>query len=204
MKHKNIQYGCGWSSPKDWRNFDGSLTLRFERIPFLGKLYTKNKERFPENVEYGDIVKGLPISDNYSNYVYCSHILEHLSLNDCRRALSNTYRILKKDGIFRLVLPDFENCIKEYLINPSSLKFLKGAELGFEDRPKTISALIYDFFQTSRHYWMWDYGALEKELIDVGFINVRRAYFGDSDHEIFDSVEDYDRWNNCLGIECQK
>jgi len=204
MKDKNIQYGCGWSSPKEWINFDGSLTLRFEKIPFLGKLYTKNKERFPESVEYGDIVKGLPISDNFCNYIYCSHILEHLSLNDCKKALSNTYQILKKGGTFRLVLPDFENCIKEYLVNPNSSKFLKGAELGLEDRPKTISALIYDFFQTSRHYWMWDFPALEKELKDAGFIKIRRAYFGDSNHKIFNSVENYNRWNNCLGIECQK
>ena len=56
-----VQYGCGWSAPKEWRNFDASLTLRFERLPLIGHLYTKNESRFPGNVEYGDIVKGLPI-----------------------------------------------------------------------------------------------------------------------------------------------
>ena len=204
MKDKNIHYGCAWEAPENWRNFDGSATLRFERIPIIGKLYTKNNKRFPNNVEYGDIVKGLPVPDNYGDYVYCSHILEHLTLNDCRRALSNTYRIIKKGGLFRLVLPDFEYCVNEYIANPSSLEFLKGTELGLEEKPKTISALIYDFFQTSRHYWMWDYKSLEKELIDVGFNQIRRAYFGDSKHKIFSSVEQKDRWNNCLGIECQK
>ena len=78
-----VQYGCGWYAPEGWRNFDASPTLRFERIPLLGRLYTKNTERFPENVEYGDIVAGLPISDNSCQAVYCSHILEHLA---CRPA----------------------------------------------------------------------------------------------------------------------
>jgi hypothetical protein len=56
-----MQYGCGWSAPTAWENFDASPTLRFERIPVLGRLYTKNARRLPENIRYGDIVRGLPI-----------------------------------------------------------------------------------------------------------------------------------------------
>ncbi len=41
-----VQYGCGWSAPFSWRNFDASLTLRFERLPLIGHLYTKNESRF--------------------------------------------------------------------------------------------------------------------------------------------------------------
>lgn len=99
-ENQYIQYGCGRSAPKNWRNFDASPTLRFERIPFLGRLYTKNDFRFPGNVEYGDIVKGLPVPDNSCKAVYCSHVLEHLSLWDFRMALKNTYKILQKGGIY--------------------------------------------------------------------------------------------------------
>lgn len=88
-----VQYGCAWSAPESWRNFDASPTLRFERIPVVGKLYTKNESRFPENVEYGDITKGLPVNDTSCDAVYCSHVLEHLSLSDCRVALKNTHAI---------------------------------------------------------------------------------------------------------------
>ncbi len=92
---KYLQYGCGWSAPKGWRNFDASPTLRFERLPLIGRLYTRNGQRFPENVEYGDIVKGLPVAAQSFHGVYCSHVLEHLSLADFRTALINTWRILK-------------------------------------------------------------------------------------------------------------
>jgi predicted SAM-dependent methyltransferase len=91
--------------------------LRFERLPFIGRLYNKNGLRFPENIEYGDIVKGLPILDNSCKAVYCSHVLEHLSLEDFIKALRSMYRILEAGGIFRLVLPDLEYFIKEYIGN---------------------------------------------------------------------------------------
>jgi hypothetical protein len=38
------------STGERWINVDSSPTLYFERIPVIGKLYTKNEKRFPENV----------------------------------------------------------------------------------------------------------------------------------------------------------
>ncbi|MQP68452.1 hypothetical protein GE253_24335 [Niveispirillum sp. SYP-B3756] len=57
-----VQYGCGWTAPPGWHNFDASPTLRFERLPLVGRLYSKNGRRFPDNVRYGDIVRGLPLA----------------------------------------------------------------------------------------------------------------------------------------------
>ena len=53
-----VQYGCGLSAPNEWKNFDVSPTLRFQKIPFIGKLL-KNRlnVNFPNNVVYGDIIK---------------------------------------------------------------------------------------------------------------------------------------------------
>ena len=53
MKDNNIHYGCAWCAPESWDNFDASPTLLFERIPLIGRLYTKNENRFPENVNLG-------------------------------------------------------------------------------------------------------------------------------------------------------
>ena len=46
MLKKYVQYGCGFSAPEQWLNFDASPTLRFERLPIIGSLYTKNKSDF--------------------------------------------------------------------------------------------------------------------------------------------------------------
>ena len=55
------------NAPSDFDNFDVSPTLRFERIPIFGALYTKNSTRFPANVKYGNIAYGLNGVDDY----YC-------------------------------------------------------------------------------------------------------------------------------------
>ena len=202
-----IQYGSGMSAPEGWRHFDASPTLRFERLPFIGRLYTKNNQRFPLNVEYGDIVKGLPVAENSCKAVYCSHVLEHLSLEDCRVAIKNTYRILKSDGIFRLVLPDLEQAIESYIIDKSpnaASNFIKDISLGKQRRNRGLTAFISEWFGNSQHLWMWDYRSLAHELKGVGFKEIRRAKFSDGSDPKFKEVEDEERWINCLGIECKK
>lgn len=202
-----VQYGCGLSAPTDWRNFDSSMTLRYEKVPVLGKIYSKNEQRFPENVEYGDIVKGLPVSDNSCQAVYCSHVIEHLSLEEARQAIRNSFRILKSGGTFRFVLPDLEYYIRQYNEDDSpaaAMNLMEDTLLGIKQRPKNLKGVIFQWLRTSAHFWMWDYKALEKELQEAGFVDVRRAHFGDSGDEHFKAVEAENRWKNCLGIHCKK
>ncbi|MCP4709566.1 MAG: methyltransferase domain-containing protein [Planctomycetes bacterium] len=202
-----IHYGCGFSAPGSWRNFDASPTLRFERAPLLGKLYTKNSSRFPDNVEYGDIVKGLPVADNSCKAVYCSHVLEHLCLEDFRRALKNTYRILEPGSVFRLVVPDLAQMIKDYAedrSNQAAITFLKASGLVREERKRGIKGLLFGWLGNSLHRWMWDYDSMAAELEEAGFVAIRRAEFGDGLDPMFKEVEDQGRWKNCLGVECKK
>ena len=98
-----MNYGCGFSPGDGWLNFDSSPTLRFERIPLLGKVYTKNEQRFPANVMYGDIVKGPLCPPNEAAGVFASHVLEHLTYSDFSIALKHTWIMLKPSGIFRLL-----------------------------------------------------------------------------------------------------
>ena len=207
MSSTYAQYGCGWSAPDGWRNFDASPTLRFERVPLLGRLYNRNEKRFPPNVEYGDIVKGLPIPDNSCQGLYCSHILEHLALDDFRVALNNSSKILKSRGVFRLVMPDLSQLIENYINDSSataSIKFIKDSGLGRESRERGLKGLIIEWLGNSQHLWLWDYSSIERELEEIGFVNIRRANYGDSIDKRFAEVEDIDRWRGSLGVECEK
>lgn len=204
-----VQYGCGWNLtlPAGWRHFDASPTLRFERIPLIGRLGTKNAGRFPEIVEYGDIVKGLPIAEGNCKAIYCSHVLEHLSLEDFRRALQNTYRLLQTGGVFRAVMPDLEYAIQQYVTSVSAdaaLAFLRGTALGRERRNRNLKGFIFDWLGNNAHLWMWDYKSLEMELRNAGFGSIRRAQFGDSADAKFQTIENPERWQNALSIECTR
>lgn len=202
-----VQYGCGWCAPAGWRNFDASPTLRFERIPLVGRLYTKNHARFPDNVEYGDIVAGLPVADNSCLGVYCSHVLEHLTLEDFRAALRNTHRILAAGGTFRFVLPDLGYLIDTYRNDSSqdaAIRFMAATHLGRERKGRGAMGLLTEWLGNSRHYWMWDYRSIAGELCEAGFTDIRRAAFGDSSDDMFRDVEELKRWENCLGVDCRK
>ena len=204
-----VQYGCGLAAPAaaGWRHFDASPTLFFERIPLIGRLYTRNGTRFPDTVEFGDIVTGLPIAERSLDGVYCSHVLEHLALHDFRIAIRNTYGMLKPGGLFRIVLPDLEYLAKRYVNDPAddaALAFMKDTLLGSETRIRSLPQFFVAWLGNASHRWMWDFKALEAELLRAGFTGVRRAHRGDSPDPMFRRLEDPGRWENALGAECRK
>jgi SAM-dependent methyltransferase len=200
-----VNIGCGFRAPKTWRNFDASPTLRFERIPLVGRLYTRNAMRFPLNVEYGDILKGLPVEQ--ARAVFASHILEHLSLDDFRVALGHIHKMLAPGGYFRLVVPDLEALARAYLDSESpksSHDFMRGTCLGVESRARGIRGLAVSVFGNSKHLWMWDYKSLREELAAVGFENIRRCQFNDSEEAAFRDVEDEGRFRDAVAVECRR
>jgi hypothetical protein len=202
-----VQYGCGFSAPVEWRNFDASPTLRFERLPLVGKLYKKNGTRFPANIEYGDITKGLPVPADSCSGIYASHILEHLALNDFRLALRNTYPLLHSGGIFRLVVPDLKTLAEKYLQSRDATAaemFMRETCLGVENRPRGVKALLTSVLGNSAHLWMWDFKSLAQELNAVGFVGIRVCSFGDSSDPMFALVEDAERFVDALAVECRK
>ncbi|AXI54097.1 methyltransferase type 11 [Sulfitobacter sp. JL08] len=204
-----VQYGCGHSCPDNWHNYDASPTLRYERLPVVGKLYTRNASRFPDGVRHGDIVTGLPEPRGGVDGIYCSHILEHLALEDCRRALRNTLTLLRPGGVFRMVVPDMGFEARRNLDDPAPdavSKFMAATYLGQRTRPRGVSGAVKSWLGNSAHLWMWDYKGLASELADASFTDIRRAKVGDAtDHgEAFAAVEDAGRWTNALGIECRR
>ncbi|HVM87473.1 MAG TPA: methyltransferase domain-containing protein [Puia sp.] len=212
MENLYVQYGCGLCAPKEWVNFDVSPTLRIQKIPILGKLIrNKLNTVFPDNVRYGDIITGLPIKENSCDGVFCSHILTLLSLNEFRIALANTYKILKKGGVFRCVLTDLEKCARDYLKDLengnkyASFDFVGvTTSFGKKERPRGLKNLIISYFGNSHPLWMWDYPSLSQELINTGFSDLRLANFGDSGDKMFDLVEDYGRFTEGFAVQCVK
>ncbi len=206
-----VQYGCGLSAPREWTNFDVSPTLRIQKTPVIGTLLrNKLNIAFPTNVLYGDIIKGLPIAENFCDGLYCSHTLEHLSLQDFRQALNNSFKVLKKGGIFRCVVPDLEFAARSYIKNLdngnklASLEFINNTLLGIKERPRGLKSFLSSFFGNSHHLWMWDNKSLSEELKNIGFSQIRDCKFNDSEDEMFKYVEDIGRFENAVAIECRK
>jgi SAM-dependent methyltransferase len=189
------------SAGQSWQNYDASLVLRFERIPLVGRLYTKNARRFPRNVMYGNIVNQPLCKIATADAVYCSHMLEHVPLEDMRKALANIHVMLKPSGVFRLVVPDLETRITRYVHsgeNTRAHEFVRLTGLGRIPSSATWRSKLYQVFRTSGHRWMYDWNSMHEELLRAGFIDIRRCEFGDSEIKEFAEVEDRDRFVNPL------
>ena len=212
MQNLYVHYGCGLDAPNEWINFDASPTFRIQQIPILGNIVKKKLNViFPPNVKFGNIVHGLPIASNSCAGVYCSHTLEHLSLQDFRQSLKNTLNILQKDGIFRCVVPDLEYAANLYIqqLNSgdehASIHFIGNTTLlGINQRPKGFKGLVTSLLGNSHHLWMWDAASLKKELSNAGFTSIRTCTFNDCEDKMFTYVEREGRFVNAVAIECKK
>lgn len=202
-----VNYGCGNTAPEGWLNFDASPTLLLERMPIVRALIPAARRVFPDVVRRGDIVAGLPVPDVSCAGVYASHVLEHLSLSDCRIALYNTKRILKYGGIFRVVVPDLATAVQAYTAAASEERsdgahaFMRDTLLGDERGPRGAVERLRQWFGHSRHRWMWDYPSLRQAVLEAGFSSARRCAFGDSADPRFAEVEQAGRFEGAVAIE---
>jgi len=202
----HVQFGCGQAAAVGWLNYDSSARLRIERIPCVGRLIPAGEfGRFPRDVRYGDIVKGLPLPEGSARLLYSSHLLEHLSLADLRSALRNSRRVLASGGMFRIVMPDLRPIVERYIAShepDAAITLLQWTGMGRQAPRGGLIKGVIDSFRNSQHLWLWDYESTAFELAKAGFGDIRRATFGDSGIEAFAAVEDRSRWDGALGIQC--
>lgn len=90
-----LNLGCGNSFHEDWENYD--------LVPSA------------PSVKAIDLTKPLPFEEGTFDVVYSSHVLEHIPRQRVPELLREMARILKPGGILRIVVPDLEGIVREYL-----------------------------------------------------------------------------------------
>jgi predicted SAM-dependent methyltransferase len=68
-------------------------------------------------VKQVNLLRKFPFKAESFDLVYCSHYVEHIELSNIQGFVNECARVLKKRGIIRLALPDFENIAREYVKN---------------------------------------------------------------------------------------
>lgn len=145
------------------------------RIPGLAKLLFKigvlSKQRFEQHrqgifrtVRYLNVTKKFPYPNNYFDYIYSSHLLEHLYSHQAKFCVSEVYRILKKGSIARIAVPDLDDLVASYdPLHPQ--KFL---ERMFESQQKSTK---------NRHHMHYNQVSLTQILAEAGFKGIWRCEF---------------------------
>lgn len=204
MSSNNVQFGCGLRAGSSWLNYDASPTLRLAKVPFLKRLL--RLPDWPEEVMFGNIVKGLPLPDACCARLYCDQVLEHLCRDDVALAIKECRRLLGPDGVFRMFLPDLRAIAAHYVAQGQGADagwFMATTGLGLQRRPRGAMDYVRELAGNSRHLWAWDVDSLGQLLRSSGFTHVRQVAYRDSGDEVFDELEGPIEWQFAFGMEAR-
>jgi SAM-dependent methyltransferase len=187
-----INFGCGMTPVKDYLNFDNSIAIWLKLLPFfilrlLNKLSILNLANsefivFAKNnkINFLDVRKKLPFDNSSVDFVYSSHMLEHLYRKDAIKFLLEVKRILKSGGRIRLVLPDLESLIYNYIRDKDADEFMLGSLLFESDDSRLIDRIKFFLIGPRKHQWMYDADSLSKLLELTGFVNIEKLKPGET------------------------
>lgn len=145
---------------------------------FHKKMYGFTNVDIREDVNPDVVCDGLTLDkfeNNSVDLVYASHILEHWSREDGKKALRRWYEVLKPRGTLRVAVPDFERLAAHYMFY-RDFKWIAHGLNGSQRHP-------FDF-----HLAMYDETVLTEVLTETGFTNIHRYDHNKTEHFY---VDDY-------------
>jgi predicted SAM-dependent methyltransferase len=90
-----IHFGCGNVNLPGWINIDALSSPHIHIVGSIEALKT--------------------FSQNSVDLIYACHVLEHLSVTECKRFIDIAYNILKSGGTLLLSVPDFRSLVNLYI-----------------------------------------------------------------------------------------
>ncbi|MFH2146185.1 MAG: methyltransferase domain-containing protein [Candidatus Omnitrophota bacterium] len=206
---KKVNLGCGPVSKGDWINLDWGILAFLHKNPIIEKLFLKfgflparYKVKWPNNLKLHDLNKRLPFNANEVDYIYISHVLEHFKKFEAEKIAKECFRVLKKEGCIRVVVPDLKLLLEKYA-QADKEYFKKIAKLTADtEQEKTgkdfnLADVLMDNFYPQfyrekfkgfrkilipfirPHCWMYDYESLKELLAQAGFSHVQKRAFRD-------------------------
>jgi glycosyltransferase involved in cell wall biosynthesis/predicted SAM-dependent methyltransferase len=195
MLLKKVNLGSGTACLDEWINIDGSFNARLAKYPRLRylllkisilpkKYYELPWSEHIKSIMVRDVRKKLPFDDESIDFIYSSHLIEHLRKDETKKVLGECLRVLKRGGFLRLVIPDLEILTKNYLkeieeienINKVKKNYLPSERflelLGLGERTRT--PFLQKIFSSGGHKWMYDHLSLTKMLATCGFVDIQK------------------------------
>ena len=146
----------------------------------------------------------MPLSNDSAECIYTSHMIEHLSREDCAYFLNEAFRALEPGGILRVTVPDLKLAVNFYVQTQDADAFMKRILLT-PPPINTIKQKISLFFTGYRqHQWMYDEKSLSKLIKEVGFKKVFTCKAGKTNILNPHNLNLYERSDNSVYVEGMK
>lgn len=162
MKEIKLHLGCGEI------NIPGFIHIDLDSYP---------------HIDYQRDIRDLDIfNDDTVNLIYSSHSLEYFDRIEVKYVLREWRRVLKKKGILRLALPDFEAIVKVYeKYHDLDHQGILGPLYG-KWPYKTAGEKVDTFY----HKTTYDFNSLKKVLEQAGFCKIKRYDWRNTIHKDYD------------------
>ena len=206
-----LNLGCGTkvSHHTSIVNVDWSISVRIRRNPILRHCarFLMDRDRheaysaLSHNILVCNLAGGIPFDTGTVDAVFHSHLLEHLDRDIARRFATEVRRVLKPNGVHRVVVPNLATLCRQYLdhfdqcedhpeLIPRHESFIEaiieqcvrreahGTSRRRPLRRRIENAVLGDARKRGQtHQWMYDRVSLGELLASVGFrqISVRRC-----------------------------
>lgn len=96
-----------------------------------------------------------------ADLIYACHVLEHVEMDKLEAVLSNWRAFLKKGGVLRLSVPDFDSIIKIYELSERKIHSIVKPLMGGQDHKLNF------------HYSIFNEESLNTLLLNAGFSKVQ-------------------------------
>ncbi|MCU1493776.1 MAG: hypothetical protein JWO62_1540 [Acidimicrobiaceae bacterium] len=167
-----LNVGCGTDYKAGWVNIDNNSDANITKLDLSW-----------------DFTNPLPFADGSVDFVFNEHLVEHLTVEESRRAITDFIRVLRPGGVMRIAMPDLVSAVDKYL------------NLPLEDDP-AIHTFQLDFVKTRAerlnmafrwwgHRWLYDWEELERRLLEVDCApgSFKRCRLGESEHPQLRNLE---------------
>jgi len=205
-----LNLGCGTTQPQGWINVDYSLGARLSKIPLLSrlngllKIFDLGSDGLPRAYKRSlfvyNLLKRFPWNDESIDVIYSSHTLEHFSKQEGIIFLRECHRVLRKNGIIRIVIPDLKLLITNYISGkvPAD-EFVEVLGVLYERKNNPIKNILMPLTQFP-HKCMYDINTLTRILRSIGFRVKPKDPF-ESDIADIRTIESVGRTENAIIVE---
>jgi predicted SAM-dependent methyltransferase len=161
----------------------------------LGDWLCTDIDPVSDNVVYLDATRPFPFDSNTFDYVYCEHMIEHISWDEGLFMLRECRRVLVAGGTIRIATPDLEVLIGLYRRNGGELadryvkwitnRYLAGI------RVYNPSFVLNNAFRNWGHQFLYDGELMKMAMQEAGFTDIRRCLSGESKDENLRGIESH-------------
>lgn len=214
-----LNLGCGGIRPSAWVNVDGSLNALLQNNALLKIFLTQILKRTSydsNNIKYANLNKPWAFPSESVDVVYSSHVLEHLSISSAKLFLDEAFRVLKPEGIIRIVVPDLYEITKKYISQyeageiDADSEFLSKLNLhqeNFYSPSELVLKKLLDILQSHphQHKYMYSERGLSEELKRRRFKNLQTSSYGQS--ALLENIRDVEfmkEYEASIYIEAEK